>query len=184
MTGRLWILLGAGGEVVGQVIGDETCRDNPERRRRVEVERHGDLSRERWDREAGAWVPRMDVLKLETWERVKARRDAAEHGGAETPLGRMDSDPASQGKVNGLVTMAMLAQAAGQPFSQPFTMADNQVVEHDAAAMIAAGVALGRHVAACHAAARRLRDEIASAESADALAAIDADSANWPGDSA
>jgi hypothetical protein len=178
---RLWILLGAGGEVAAQIVGDDTDRDNPDALPAIEVDRHGDLAREAWDAEAGCWVPRLDVLKAEAWERVKARRAESEYGGAETPLGRMDSDPASQGKINGLVTMAMLAQAGGQPFAQPFTMADNQVVEHDAAAMIAAGVAVGRHVAACHTAARTLREAIEAAATAGELAAIDIETASWPG---
>lgn len=177
---RRWILLADDGQVAAQIIGEETARDNPSALPMVEVERHGDLVRETWDQDVGAWVPRLEVLKAEAWEQVKARRDAAEHGGAPTPLGRMDSDPLSQSKINGLVTMAMLTQAAGQPFLQPFTMAGNGVVEHDADAMIAAGVAVGRHVAACHAVARALRDRIAATASAAELAAIEIDGAPWP----
>lgn len=114
------------------------------------------------------------------WDAVKAKRQRVEEGGAATLQGVIDSDPNSQRKVNGLVTMAMLAGQSGQSFSQAFTLADNSVVTLDGPAMIAVGVALGQHVSACHSIAQTLRDAIDAATSIADVEAIDADGAAWP----
>ena len=76
--------------------------------------------------------------------------------------------------------MAMLALQNAQPFLQPFTMQDNSVVDHDAAQMITAGVAVGQHVSDCHAVARTLRDAIDAATTIAEVDAIDIEGANWP----
>jgi hypothetical protein len=88
-------------------------------------------------------------------------------------LGRVDTDPESQRKVNGAVTMALIAAGAGQPFSIGWTMQDNSAVEHDGAAMIAMGAAVGGHVARCHSIALAKRELIAAAGTRAAIEAVD-----------
>lgn len=110
---------------------------------------------------------------------VNALRLRHETGGCATPLGRMDTDADSQRKVNGSVTMALIAQAAGRPFSIDWTMADNTTLAHDGPAMIAAGVAVGQHVSACHERALELKAAIETAADMAALAAIDIEQ-GWP----
>lgn len=138
-----------------------------------------------WAWEAGGFVriipPAPTILERRTslWEAVRMARDRAEWWGCTTPLGRADSDPDSQRKVAGAVQMAMIAQAAGAPFSIDWTMQDNSSVTHDAAAMIALGVAVGQHVAACHAVALAKRSAIEAATDTAALIDFDVEG-GWP----
>nr|WP_246848158.1 DUF4376 domain-containing protein [Sphingomonas beigongshangi] len=113
------------------------------------------------------------------WTLVKAARDQAEWWGCSTPLGRADTDPESQRKVSGAVQLAMIAQAAGQSFAIDWTMQDNSTVAHDASAMIAMGVAVGQHVAACHEVALAKRVALEAAADAAGVDAVDVEG-GWP----
>lgn len=125
--------------------------------------------------------PAMALAITRTVKRqaVTSARDNHEWAGCAAPLGRMDTDPDSQRKINGSVTMALIAQSLGQPFSIDWTMEDNSTIAHDAPAMIAAGVAVGQYVADCHARALVLKDLIDAAADMAALNAIDIE-AGWP----
>lgn len=107
-----------------------------------------------------------------TWERIKAAREAAESAGFLYNGVLFDSDPVSVQRITGAVSLAMLAQAAGQPFSQTWTVADNTTMELDGPGMLALGVALGAHISAIFEKARDKRAEIALATTADELDAI------------
>ena len=107
-----------------------------------------------------------------TWERIKAAREAAESSGFLYNGVLFDSDPVSIQRISGAVSLAMLAQAAGQPFSQTWTVADNTTMELDAAGMLAVGVALGTHISVIFEKARDKRAAIATATTADELDAI------------
>ncbi|MBB6503221.1 hypothetical protein F4693_000170 [Sphingomonas endophytica] len=134
----------------------------------------------RWDGSALiAIAPTIEALRSACWEAVKARRQAAEDGGCASPLGAVDTDQESRLKVSGAVQMAMIAQAANQPFTVDWTMHDDSVVKHDAAAMIAMGLAVGRHIAACHAVALAKRAAIDAAVNAADIAAVEVDH-GWP----
>lgn len=122
----------------------------------------------------------VEGLRIELWDKVKRKRRNVELNGCNTPLGVMDTDETSQRKINGAVTMAILAMIASQPYLEAWTMKDNSVVDHDGPAMIAAGVAVGTHVANCHAVATALRVEIEAATTIAELEAIDIDAADWP----
>lgn len=135
----------------------------------------------RWDAGGGAYVADIAAARAILWEKAKTKRFACEQGGCATPLGRMDSDPESQQKLNGAVTMALVAAQAGTAFSIDWTMADNSTVTHDGPAIVAAGVAMGDHVAACHEVALTLRAAIDAAATFADLDAIDIDAAAWPG---
>jgi len=121
----------------------------------------------------------LAVAQAEAVQRMLARRDLAEFGGIRMPEGIVQTDDTSQRKINGAVTMALIAQAAGQPFSIDWTMLDNSSATYDAAGMIAMGVAVGQHVAACHEAALAKRAAIDAATTPDEVALIDLDS-GWP----
>lgn len=128
-----------------------------------------------WDPATATMFPDVEKLRPRRWSWIKERREAAQLGGCMTPLGRVDTDPASQLKVAGSVQMAMLAQLAGAPFSVEWTMQDNSVVAHDAAAMIAMGLAVGQHVAACHEAAVARRLQLEAATTPEEIEAV-----TWP----
>ena len=127
-------------------------------------------------------LPSLDTAKAAVWARVKATREAkTDAPGAlvATPFGVVQSDATSQRNITGLVTMALIAQGAGAPFSAAFTCADNSVVHLSAPQMIGLGVAVGQHVEAVYARARVLRTAIDAAADQAALDAIDID-AGWP----
>ncbi|KTT72611.1 DUF4376 domain-containing protein [Sphingomonas endophytica] len=128
---------------------------------------------------AGTWVADLAVLRAARWKAVRAAREQAQEAGCASPLGRVDTDPASQLKIAGAVQMAMVAQAAGQPFAIDWTMQDNGNVIHDAVQMIAMGLAVGQHIAACHEVALTRRAAIEAAQDEAAIAAVEVDD-GWP----
>jgi hypothetical protein len=125
-------------------------------------------------------VDDVEGARAAKWEEVKAAREAAEWGGCTTALGPIDTDPESQRRILGVVLLAQIAKAAGVPFLQPWTMADNQVVDHGADQAIAMGIAVGNHVAACHAVGRDLRAALAAAATRGDIDAIEIATAPWP----
>ena len=110
---------------------------------------------------------------------VNALRDLYQVGPAPSPKGAVQSDLASQAKINGAVLMAVLASQAGQPFSVAWTMANNSNVLHNAAEVIAMGQAVGLYVAACHAHGGAVKAAIDAAGDFAALDAIDIN-VGWP----
>ena len=173
----LWAIFNTDGSLAEQVEmpagvtpGDEGSGYDTTGQTVHRITRKHDLAVEQWT--GSGWAPRLDVLRAARWAEAKAVREAKATGGCETPLGRVDTDPESQRKINGAVTGALVAQAAGQPFAVAWTMADNSVVDHDAAAMIAMGMAVLAHIDACQVAGTAIRGAIDAAADADAIAAI------------
>lgn len=133
---------------------------------------------ERWD--GAAIVDDLPALRGARWSAVKAARDMVRDGGCATPAGRADSDPASRGLISGAVQMALLAVQMGEPFSIEWTMADNSLVQLDAPGMLALGIAVGRHVDACHAEGASRRLALDAAESRQEIEAVPV-LEGWPG---
>ncbi|GGB15185.1 hypothetical protein GCM10011380_00750 [Sphingomonas metalli] len=133
-----------------------------------------------WSPDALAMVPNIAGIRARRWAVVRAARDAAQDGGCPTPLGRVDTDAESRGKISGSVQMAMIAMQAGEPFELAWTMQDNSTVIHDGPGMVAMGVAVGRHVAACHAEGLVRRAAIDAADTPADIEAVPAEG-GWPG---
>jgi hypothetical protein len=131
-----------------------------------------------WDKEARTFAPDMATVRAAAWEKVKGIR-ATRLLLSPTPFGAAQTDVESMVKINGLVSMAMLAKGSGQAFSETFTMADNSEVPMDADQMIAFGVSVGSYIAATHARSRALYAEIQAAPTAEEVEAIDLN-AGWP----
>lgn len=108
--------------------------------------------------------------------KLKARRDTAEWAGVQTGQGEVDSDPDSQRKISGAVTMAMLG---GESFSMQWRMKDNSVVTLNAAQTIAMGVAVGQHVAACQVNKNTIDSLIEACTTVEELLAVDIEE-GWP----
>lgn len=111
----------------------------------------------------------LDTARVRTWARIKLARNAAEAsdfacGGA---IYQADKD-----RITGATQVALLAQAAGQPYSIDWTLSDNTQVTLDATGMISVGAALGEHIAKVFAIGRDLRGQIAAATSYEMLEAI------------
>lgn len=114
-----------------------------------------------WSNTTRQWADQRTLAeaKADKWEQIKRARDAAEWGGFDTPFGRFDSDPTSQGKLSGAATAAQLNPA----LSLDWTLADNSVVTLGAADLIAVGLLLMQHVNTVHQSGRVLRQQIEAA---------------------
>lgn len=124
--------------------------------------------------------PTVEELRVKLWSRAKVIRDQHIDGGVPVAgIGTFDSDLVSRTNISGSVTGAIIAQSASLPFSVSWKLADNSIVVLDAAQMIAAGMAVMQHVAACHANAQAMGLAIIAAEDAEALGLIDLE-AGWP----
>lgn len=124
--------------------------------------------------------PSLDDAKAAKWTAAKVNRDARIDAGVTVPgIGTFDSDGISRNNITGAVTMALIAQGAGAPYSITWKLADNTVATLTAAQMIGVGVAVGQYVAACHARAQTLGLAIQAASTVAAVDAIDI-GAGWP----
>ncbi len=102
----------------------------------------------------------LEECKAIQWRKVKQARDQAESAGFSWDGSTFDSDPSSQARINGAVTLAMLNPA----MMIDWTLADNTKRTLNAADLFAVGIALGAHVNEQHQKARELRDQIAGAQ--------------------
>jgi hypothetical protein len=127
----------------------------------------------------------MVAAIAEARRRIFAVRDICEWRGCETAKGRVDTDEASQRKINGKCLEAIAASYGGIPgWSVDWTMADNQVVPHNADEMIAMALAVSAHVSAAHVASQQAKAIVEAQDNPGAVLAI-ADAletvVDWPG---
>lgn len=114
----------------------------------------------------------LDGARVRAWLGLKKARDDAEFGGFDWDGSRFDSDAVSQSRIQGSAQLATLAVLADQPFSVPWTLADNSVRTLDRSDMLAVGQAMGVHIMDVHAHGRHLRDEVVAAPDASAVTEI------------
>ena len=118
----------------------------------------------------------LDSKKARKKAELKLKRDSIEWGGVQTPLGVVDSDPDSQRKISGVVTMAILV---GTKFSIEWRMRDNSVVTHNHDQIVALGMAVGEHVSLCQNRKNELEVDIDSSTTEEELSFIDI-TVGWP----
>lgn len=118
----------------------------------------------------------LESKKARKGAEVKLKRDSVEWAGVTTAKGIVDSDPDSQRKINGAVTMALIQ---GDSFSIDWKMKDNSVVTHNRQEIMDMGLAVGQHVSACQARKNELDIQIDAAETEEQLNSIDIES-GWP----
>lgn len=99
----------------------------------------------------------LQEIRDARWEYIKAERDKQEVGLFEWGGHVFQAD---KERVNGAVTGSLIAQAAGQPYTDTWTLADNSTIPVSGSDIIAMGIALLQHVSACHAKGRVLRNQI------------------------
>jgi len=114
-------------------------------------------------------VTSLAELKAARWSEAKTVRDTVAAGGCSTPLGRVQTDAASYQRILG----AMIAAQNDTMYSVEWTMADNSIMEHDAAAVISMGLAVTEFLNACQSVGETIRATIEAATDADALASVD-----------
>jgi hypothetical protein len=127
----------------------------------------------------GQVVPILADYKAQKRAAVNDLKNEKQNGEAPTPFGAVDNDDSSKIKINGAVTMAMLAAQQAAAFSVDWTMADNSVVTLDTAQMMLMGEAAGQYVAAIHERARVLKEQIEAATTMAELEAVDI-TTGWP----
>jgi len=115
----------------------------------------------------------LEAAKAARWAEAKAYRSAISGGGCSTPLGRVQTNTASYQRILGAMAAAQAAQASSAPYSVKWTIADNSIVEHDAAAVIAMGLAVTEFLNACQNVGETIRVQIEAAADAETLAAVD-----------
>lgn len=114
------------------------------------------------------YVRGLEDVKADKWKQIKQARNIEEFGGFEWDGSRFDSNAISQQRIAGAAQMAAINPA----FTVDWTLADNTVRELDAQEMISVGVALSGHVAAAHAKARDLRQQIEAAQTEEEVEAV------------
>lgn len=101
----------------------------------------------------------LQDLKDSKWETIKSARDYHETGTFTWNGHLVDAD---KDRITGAATGVLIAQAAGQPFADVWTLADNSTIPVSGPDVLSMGVTLMQHVSSCHAHARALRDLINS----------------------
>lgn len=117
----------------------------------------------------------LEQVRAQQWAQIKAERAAREFGGMVWDGSPFDTDEVSQRRIQGAVQLAVIAQAAQQPFSIGWTLADDSVRTLDGADMIAVGMALAQHVGSLHETGRLLRQQIDEAATVADVIAV-----SWP----
>ena len=126
-----------------------------------------------WSVQDFAWVDTrsLEEARADQWAAIKRRRDELEAAGFDVEgIGRFDSDGPARAR---LQLELLAAQAGGPDYRTEWTLADNTVVELDAAAMARVGLAMHAHTARVHAAARAARRRLAETQSVKAAAAVE-----------
>lgn len=114
----------------------------------------------------------LEDAKTLHWSEIKRQRSEIEYGGFVWDGSTFDSDETSRGRIQGAVSLALIAQGAGQPFSIDWTLADNTTRTLSGEEMIAVGLALGTHVATAFEIARQLREQIDAATTLQEVFAV------------
>lgn len=118
------------------------------------------------------------MSELESKVRVKqiqlrGARDAFEFGGFDWSGHRFDSDQISQQRIGNACLKALVAQGAGIPFSEDWTLADNSILSGiTIEQMLSIGMAMGEHVGSAHKKSRLLRAQIDAAQTVEDILAI------------
>lgn len=129
----------------------------------------------RWNGVAPAWVENdstIDACRQRRWALIKAARDAALAGGFTFGCARFDSDAVSIGRITGAAMLAMMAVAAGEPYSVTWVLADNTTRTLDGAGTMALGAAAGLHVQRIVDQGQALREQLDAATSHPAIEAV------------
>lgn len=118
----------------------------------------------------------LDEARTRRWALIKLQREEFIARPIDLAgVGKFDADPKSAENIKGAVQLAILAQAAGQPWQVDWTMFDNSVRSLTAGEVIALGQALGQRVDQAHQTARTLRAAIEAAQTVAQLEVI-----SWP----
>lgn len=128
----------------------------------------------RWDKDASAFVVDLDKLRAAKWEEIKAQREARRVV-ITTSWGPFDADETAKTNLLGRLTAISMGAAADVVWK----LHDNSFVTIAAADFPAACMAVMAGVEAVYAASFALEAALASADTAEAIEAVDV-MAGWP----
>jgi len=130
-----------------------------------------------WSNTSFSWVDSrtLSQAQADTWETIKADRGIAQLAGFTWNGYKFDSDDISIQRIQGAVQLAVLAQAAGSPFSIVWTLYDNTTLTMSGSDIINMYLSLGSFIQGIFATGVTLRNQINSATSISQLYSI-----TWP----
>lgn len=111
----------------------------------------------------------LSEVREQQWEIIKLARDAAETGTFVWDGSVFDCDAAH---INGAVTGAIIAQAAGVPFSVTWILFDNSSRVLNGDEMIQVASTLIQHISSIYDTGRTLRDTLDAATTVQAIEAV------------
>ena len=117
-------------------------------------------------------APTLTELKAARRAEFNKRRESATAAGVAYGGKTIDTDPVSIQKINGAVTMAVIAALSSQPFSITWTCADDSSLILDGPGIMAMGVAVGTYVDSLHRRTRVAKDALDAAATPAEVAAI------------
>lgn len=103
------------------------------------------------------------------WNEVKAKRDAVEYGGTNTPLGFVQTDLASQSRI---IQTYTFSTTSGENWQVGWTMSDNTTVKHTKQEFAELTKVVGQHISDTHSRAQALREFVYSRASVEEIEAI------------
>lgn len=127
----------------------------------------------------GEMVPILAEYKRIKWDKVKTLRQSKECGVCTTPVGPVQIDDASKTKIMGMLDTCRLCEEMNIPFSETFTLNNNENVVLDSTAVKQMSLAVSEYISQVYARGRELRTAIDDATTMAELEAIDIE-ANWP----
>lgn len=111
-------------------------------------------------------------LKVAQWTQIKQARSQAEYAGFTWDGSTFDSDAISQQRINGAVSLALIAMQTAQPYSITWTLADNTLRVLSAGDMVSVGLALGTHVQTTFNKGQQLQQQIEAATTKEEIESI------------
>jgi hypothetical protein len=117
-------------------------------------------------------TPTLEALKAARRLEFNRLRETTFAAGVQFNNKLIETDSDSVSKLNGAVTMALIAKSAGQPFNIDWTCADDSTISLGADDIIALGMAVGNYADQLHQRTRVAKAALDAAETAGAVAAI------------
>lgn len=130
-----------------------------------------------WNALTMQWVntESLESAKTRAWSRIKAERDEREFSTVTWAGVTFDADLQSQFRIRSAAIDALRAHLAGEPYSETWTLADNNTRVMNAVDMISLSNTIRLRSSLIHASARTLRAQLDAADTPEECEAI-----QWP----
>lgn len=129
----------------------------------------------RWDVTSESWIPDIPKAKADKLQQLKTTRNQKESGGFTWDSSVFDSDPISQIRIQGGVSLAQIAAGGALPFTIDWTLKNNTIRTLSAQDMIQVGLSLAYHITSTHDQYRSLKNQVDTATTVESV-----NSVVWP----